>query len=394
MTIEKLSTDAVKIRAIAASDREAGLYAVFGEGRLFTARIGSPELREVARLDAIREIEDDPESRWEDKELAIALYYHHPYVCVTERYGLNAALVNLETGAVRAYKREPYHCDVSSYAAGFLDRDGRTLFICQTAWNRLDIFDAETDACLTEREIICRNIQEGYRNEDGKWIDPVYERKNYLDYFHSLLQVAPDGQHFLSNGWVWGPMDGILLFSTEQFLQEFEPGYYHWSYMCDGYNWDRPCAFINNDLFVIALDDALKTGNLEADEKEAYVYQQLAFIRPADTAEAEDHRVKLYRGAVCDAFAINNGGAVQGLLYYDREKNYLVALCPLNGAGAYSLDGKTIWRLPEIKPPQSPFFSEYESGWAYSPDGWAYSPEHHVFYTWRDGKGVAEAFYG
>ena len=55
----------MKIRAYTASDRKAGVYAVFGEGRLFLTHTGSAELHEVAHLETIREIDDNPDSRRE-----------------------------------------------------------------------------------------------------------------------------------------------------------------------------------------------------------------------------------------------------------------------------------------------------------------------------------------
>ena len=62
----------------------------------------------------------------------IKIYYHFPYICVTERYGLNAATVNIIDRRVAKLVREDYHCDVSSYSVGFLERNGRILLIHQT----------------------------------------------------------------------------------------------------------------------------------------------------------------------------------------------------------------------------------------------------------------------
>jgi|GEM_PF-4682929 len=59
------------------------------------------------------------DGRLEGKEHTISLQYHYPFICVCERFGVNAALVNLTTGTVREMRREDYHCDVSSYSIGF-----------------------------------------------------------------------------------------------------------------------------------------------------------------------------------------------------------------------------------------------------------------------------------
>jgi hypothetical protein len=117
------------------------------------------------------------------------------------------------------------HCaDVSSFAAGFLERNGRVQFICQTDWNRLDIYDAQTGECLTEREVYCKEIKESYTDENGKWIRPEYDEKNYFDFFHSLIQVSPGQKRFVSNGWFWAPQGKMAFFDTEEFFETFECG--------------------------------------------------------------------------------------------------------------------------------------------------------------------------
>jgi len=80
----------------------------------------------------------------------IKIYYHYPYICVAERYGVNASVVNIASGQVLNLKRKYYHCDVSSYSIGFVERDGRMLLIHQTEWNRLDMTNFETGELLTE----------------------------------------------------------------------------------------------------------------------------------------------------------------------------------------------------------------------------------------------------
>ena len=273
---------------------------------------------------------------------------------------------------------------MSSYSIGFLERDGRVLLICQNEWNRLDILDAATGENLTKREILCRNT--GRKNEHG---NPVFEYKNYLDYFHSKLHVSPDGKHFLSNGWVWGPQDHIYLFETDKFFEEFE--------LCNiltssysGYNWDRPCTFIDDDLFVIVFDDALKVGNIEKEEEADYIYKQLAFYRLSDSGRRmKTHGrnwIDPFETVVCTAYKPNDEyGEVDGLLYYDRAGSYLVAI---NRAGAFavSLTGEILAHMPDITAARVAF-CEYKKSVR-----WDYSPVHRVFYAWQDGGIVEKRF--
>ncbi|HEX8347788.1 MAG TPA: hypothetical protein VF657_24095, partial [Actinoplanes sp.] len=215
-----------RVRAVVADDGVPHSYFVFVDGRLLRAGIGSTQAEVVAEVPNIREVgHGTGDGRLEGKELEIALYVHGPWVCVTERFGVNASLINTVTGAVRKFSRGDYHSDVSSYSIGFLDRDGRTRLVAQTQWNRLDVFDAETGVNLTEREV------------------------SYVDYFHSLLHVSPDSRHFLSNGWVWSPADVVRVFSTEAFMTGYEPTSIPVG-TAFGYNWDRPCAFVDDRTFV------------------------------------------------------------------------------------------------------------------------------------------------
>jgi len=243
----------IKIKAIAASDKEEGLYALYGDGRLFIMDTITKTLKELAELPNIQTISKGlGDGRSEGKELEISIAYHHPYICVTERFGVNAALYSLDSGIVRYLQREDYHCDVSSYSVGFLELNGRILIICQTQWNRLDIFDAETGGNLTEREIYHRDT--GRKAKEG---DSLNGNKNYMDYFHSRLHISPDGKYFLSNGWHWHPMGVIYLFETAEFLRTYETGSISTHFLAP-YNWDRPCTFIDNETFVIALEDDKK----------------------------------------------------------------------------------------------------------------------------------------
>ena len=288
----------------------------------------------------------------------IKIYYHFPYICVTERYGLNAATVSIADRRVTKLMREDYHCDVSSYSVGFLERNGRILLIHQTQWNRLDITDIETGELLTEREIVFRKTGE---TETNKWgTSSKMEVKNYIDYFHSLLYISPDGKHFLSNGWIWQPADNIMCFEMERFLKEYEPcgesiEYYR------GHAWDRPCAFVGNDMLVIAADKdeiILREGVAVTEAKEPPAYHQLLFYK---LSEIKTHKYTYnnYEGydtlplaysmkADCDVFTFDEYGEItSGELHYDPEAERLIALSE-KGAFELTLDGEIIQSNLEI----------------------------------------------
>lgn len=138
------------------------------------------------------------------KHGAIQMKYCPPYLCMSERFGLHSAVINLESGEVQCFSREEYHSNVASYSIGFLQREGRVLLLHQTQWNRLDLTDLATGTCLTKRDCYIRNTKPSYKDAAGKWVAGETEQKNYLGYFHSLLHISPGGTTFLSNGFYPG----------------------------------------------------------------------------------------------------------------------------------------------------------------------------------------------
>lgn len=373
-----------RVRAVVPDDGVPHSYFGFADGRLLRVGVGSTQADVVAEVPGIREVgHGTGDGRLEGKELEIGLYAYGPWVCATERFGVNASLINTATGAVRGLSRGDYHSDVSSYSIGFLDRDGRTLLVAQTQWNRLDIFDAETGANLTEREVFIRDS--GQRDEQG---GRVYDRRNYLDYFHSLLHVSPDSRYFLSNGWVWSPADMVRVFSTEAFLTGYEPTSIPVGTVF-GYNWDRPCAFVDDRTFVLALDHSVDT--LDEDEAADYRYHQLAFFEIPDLSATGDSDQWLEPSSLvdCDVFPRNRYGEVKGDLHYDAESGCLVAMTDGDSSFVVSLDGDVVARMPGLNLASLPSHGDFGSRYSTS-DGWSYAPQHRVFYRWSEGAGIEE----
>ena len=372
----------IKIRAITASNKEDGCYALFGDNRIFIVNIATQTVKELAELSNIQTTDHGiGDGSSEGKELEISIIYHHPYICVTERFGVNMALYNMTSNRIRKYQREDYHCDVSSYSVSFLELNSRTLLICQTQWNRLDIFDAETGENLTEREIYIRDT--GRKAKEGY---PIYDEKNYMDYFHSRLHVSSGGKHFLSNGWHWHPMGQIYLFETIEFLRTFEIGSI--STHCQApYNWDRPCTFIDDETFVVALDDDVKTGFYDEADLTGYEYAQLAFFKTDAEIQTNTygHRwIEPFRKTNCFAFTPNSDGEITGLLFYDQALGCLVAITHDRGAFSVSLEGDILENLSDVTSANTGVFNNNAA------IGWNYSTEHHVFYTWQNRNGIVE----
>jgi hypothetical protein len=383
-TVVGKSLTNARVRVAAPDDRVPHSYFVFADGRLWTVGIASTEAEVVAEVPDIGEVgHGTGDGRMAGKEPELVLYVHGAWVCVTERFGVNASLINTATGAVRALSRADYHSDVSSYSMGFLDRDGRALLVAQTQWNRLDVFDAETGANLTGREVFIRDS--GRRDEHG---GKIYDQSNYDDYFHSLLHVSPDSRHFLSNGWVWSPADVVRVFSTEAFLTGYESTGISVE-TASGYNWDRPCAFIDDRTFVLALDDSADT--LDSDEAADYRYRQLAFFEIPELSSTDhaDRWLEPSSLVECEVFPRNSYGEVKGELHYDPESGCLVAMTDGAGCFVVSLAGDIVARMPDLSLASPPSHGDFGSRYS-GPRGWSYAPRHRVFYRWLDGAGIEE----
>jgi len=353
----------VQVRSIVDDDRAAHSYLLFANGQLLRADEGSSTHAYV-----IAELPNIDQSGGEVRE--IKMYAHGNWVCVTERYGLNAALVNLDTGHVRELSREDYCSECSSYSAGFLEEPGtrRTLLITQTEWNRLDILDAATGERLTQRP--------ASDSEDGS---EEFDYEQDLDYFHSLLHVSPDSRHFLDNGWIWQPWGVALLFSADKFRQGWE----HTAMMCEpGTNWDRPATFLGNDRFVLSMD--YRPGT-EQHELGIFAVPDFRKVPNFLDDEGPENLPELIGYIDCDVFPRDGDGSVWGELHYDPVRDCLIAMTETNGTLALSLTGEILAHMREIVIPERP------SMWNH-PDralGWAYSSKHRVFYKYDD-EGIAE----
>ena len=170
-----------------------------------------------------------PESMRNESMLNIHCFKN--YAAIVEARGISGVVFAMDDPQWKMdLSRKDYHCNHCTWPIGFFMRDGKPNLIHATQWNRLDITTLDTGTCITEREI------------DQK------EKKNYLDYFHSSLYVSPDEKHFVVNGWCWSPWDVLYSWNIDRFKTDFEPGGTCLDALQrNGYNWDRPCCFIDND---------------------------------------------------------------------------------------------------------------------------------------------------
>ena len=269
------------------------------------------------------------------KKEMIVLKLMYPYICITEEKGLNSSVVNIETLETINLKREDYHSDVSSYSNEFCIINNEIHLITQTKWNTLDIMNLKTKKMITDT------------NRD--------EEKFSIDYFHSNLLVSKDYKHFLSNGWIWNPVDCISYFNIDEFLKEYEKCQVDVvNEYISGYNWDRPLTFIDNKIFVLACD------NTNFDDED-FIYNQLRFyniddIKIDDSDNNEYKYLEIYKSINANLFSLDEYNEVHGKLYYYRDN--LIALdSKNNNINIYNLNNNTLKNICTM-PSNKTYFSD------------------------------------
>lgn len=117
------------------------------------------------------------------------------YAVIYENLGTKG-LVLREGEVIREINRSFYQAHVYEYPVViFKLPDGREAIAhCPDDYNKIEIEDIETGERLTSR--------------DGE----------AMDFFHSRLQSSPDGEYLLSAGWIWHPLDLVVLYRVRDAL--------------------------------------------------------------------------------------------------------------------------------------------------------------------------------
>jgi hypothetical protein len=115
------------------------------------------------------------------------------YAFIYKKLGTKGLL--LKNGElIREINRSYYCSDVYEYPAAFVTLVGKTYLIhCPIAYNQIDFEDVETGELIT--------------NVNGR--EPN-------DMFYSRLEVSPDGTYLMSKGWVWHPLDVVVVFNIKE----------------------------------------------------------------------------------------------------------------------------------------------------------------------------------
>ena len=115
------------------------------------------------------------------------------YAFIYQKLGTKGLL--LKNGDILREINRSYYCaEVYEYPAAFVTIDNRTFLVhCPVKYCRLDFEDVETGQIVTD-------------DQD----------RNPSDYFHSRLEISPNGKYLMSKGWFWHPWDDIRLFDIRK----------------------------------------------------------------------------------------------------------------------------------------------------------------------------------
>ena len=273
-----------------------------------------------------------PKSMQEEKLLDI--HCHENFIAIVESRGLNGIVFRVDQNDWRLELfREDYHCSHCTWAIGFFKREEQVHLIHATQWNGLDVTCLENSQCLTTRQI-------------------DYDKElNYLDYFHSRLHMSPDEQHFVINGWIWSPYDVLYAWNIDGFLETFESGYVDLSaFERNGYNWDRPCCFVDNDTIAWGLNLREAGSDVAPDDQ------------PTELMFQNIHSKKVIRRMPFEHFDLTEEKEVSGRLWFDSKNDSFICasnigspnrgpaaeqIAPTRGTTIVNSQGKEIWRSPD-----------------------------------------------
>ncbi|WP_316846280.1 hypothetical protein [Pedobacter psychrodurus] len=118
------------------------------------------------------------------------------YAFIYQKLGTKGLL--LKKGALlREINRSYYYADFYEYPAAFVTLNNKTFLIhCPTEYCRLDFEEVETGQIIT-----------------------TIEGRSPDDFFHSRLEISPNGKYLMSKGWFWHPLGAIKVFDIEECIQ-------------------------------------------------------------------------------------------------------------------------------------------------------------------------------
>ncbi|MFJ9348355.1 hypothetical protein [Streptomyces sp. NPDC101237] len=204
-------------------------------------------------------VEAEPDREpWNDRHLRRRLHASHDggFAAVVNDYGRFGEVIDLRTGEVTlALDNQGDHEETVPFSLAFARSRGRCVVVHRTAWNRLDVSDAQTGVLLTDRSLPAHTATEAVP-------------EHHLDYFHGSLYVSPDGRRILDDGWVWHPVGIPAVWDLAPWIDgnvwESEDGPSRIDVCVREYYWDHGMTWIDSTLVAVEGlgddDEAMRPG--------------------------------------------------------------------------------------------------------------------------------------
>jgi hypothetical protein len=309
-------------------------------GNVYLAEPETNSRRLLCRLGLIDEEASAPLFKPVDK---FTIESFQNYIGIVQSYGTKGAVINTSHPSyLKPLERGDYCANVSMFPIAFYAKNSQTFLIHGTDWNRLDITCLETGELLTERVV------------------DYDTNKNYFDYFHSSLLVAPDSKSFTSNGWVWHPFGMITCYTVENFIKKFERSNIQIDFEPEAYlemDWDRPLCWIDERTLAIGYNKQVgtETGkffgevivqpinkntpnsseNYQNADKKSFTSEIVFF---------DVKKVKVVKRIEFDGFAVAAEGDIDGKLFFEPDKRYFIGLNKRSGLLVSDFNGAEIYR--------------------------------------------------
>ncbi|MFK7740692.1 MAG: hypothetical protein AB8H80_10240 [Planctomycetota bacterium] len=233
---------------------------------------------------------------------AVSVLAAESYLAVVECRGVRGIVLDHERPAWRLpLARGDYHVKHCTFPLAFWPHPKGMRLIHGIDWNRLQITNLANGQALV-------GSGKGESESDG-------DEEAEIDYFHSRLHIAPDGGRFVSNGWCWSPWDNLVAFDSERFLLDRDEGGVCLNQLdVNGYNWDRPCCFVDERTIAFGYD-AREAGEDEEQRGTELIYQDVV-TRALGPRKPFPH------------FDKTKEHEVQGVLHYSEHADCFVVCGP------------------------------------------------------------------
>jgi hypothetical protein len=190
------------------------------------------------------------------------------FAIIYEKLGTKAILLK-DGMLVRELNRSYYHASIYEYPIAFLTLpDGSEAIVhCPQESFRIDIEDAATGRCLTERGV-----------------------RKPLPVFHSRLLQSAGGSWLASAGWVWHPFDVACLWSLEAVLKD--PTLLDSSQVELSFDEEvASVAFCDEERLLVAAGEESRSGG--------EVVEKLMVVNTSDGTVAQETPIPMKAGTLC-----------------------------------------------------------------------------------------------